>query len=218
MFSLRDIFQAIENGGTKDVEKLIPAAISEGCSAAKILDCALLPAMESIGAKYKGDEFYIASVINCARAMKRSMELLRPYLDKEGKKQAGKVIIGTVAGDLHDLGKNLVVIMLESYGFNVTDLGVDVTKQKFLNAIASSPDVTFVGLSALLSTTLSELKNTVKSINELPNRKNFIVMVGGGVVTKAFADEIGADIYTENAFDAATIAGAIAEGRKPDEI
>ena len=138
-----------------------------------------------------------------ARAMKKGVDVLKPHLASGDATAAGKIIIGTVAGDLHDIGKNLVAMMMESAGFEVIDLGVDVPKEKFVEMVEANPDTKIVACSALLTTTMPSLKETVAALNAAPFRANIKVMVGGAPITQAFADEIGADAYTEDAASAA---------------
>ena len=142
--------------------------------------------------------------------MKRGVEVLKPHLGGDGIGTMGKMIMGTVAGDLHDIGKNLVIMMIESAGFEVIDLGVDVPHERFVEAVRENPDVKIVGLSALLTTTMPSLRDAVALLNQQDFRPNIKVMVGGAPITQKFADEIGADIYTEDAASAAQAAKALA--------
>lgn len=139
-----------------------------------------------------------------AKAMKKGVEVLKPHLAGDGAGSAGKLILGTVAGDLHDIGKNLVGMMLESAGFEVMDLGVDVPDEKFVETVKNTPDVKIVALSALLTTTMPSLQSAVEALNKMDERKNFKVLVGGAPINQEFADEIGADGYAPDAASAAT--------------
>ena len=159
----------------------------------------MIAAMDEVGAKFKNGEIFVPEMLVAARAMKKGVEVLKPHLASGVAGAAGKVVIGTVAGDLHDIGKNLVAMMLESSGFEVIDLGVDVPKEKFIETVEANPDTKIVCCSALLTTTMPALKDTVTALNEAPFRSNIKVMVGGAPITQAFADEIGADAYTEDA-------------------
>ena len=140
--------------------------------------------------------------------MKKGVEVLKPYLTGENSTRVGKMAMGTVAGDLHDIGKNLVIMMIESTGYEVIDLGIDVPVEKFLEA-ADDPEVTIIGVSALLTTTMPAMKKTVTALNGHPRRREFKIMVGGAPINQAFADEIGADIYTEDAASAGQAAKAL---------
>ena len=166
----------------------------------------MIDAMSVVGDKFTKNEIFVPEMLVAARAMQKGVEVLKPLLMGENAVSAGKMIMGTVAGDLHDIGKNLVIMMLESAGFEVIDLGVDVPAEKFIEALDQNPDVKIVGASALLTTTMPALKDTVKALNEYPNRDKFKVMVGGAPITQEFADEIGADAYTEDAAEAAQVA------------
>lgn len=159
----------------------------------------MIKAMDAVGEKFKNGEIFVPEMLVAARAMKKGVEVLKPHLATGAAGAAGKVIIGTVAGDLHDIGKNLVSMMLESAGFEVIDLGVDVPKEKFVEACEANPDTKIVCCSALLTTTMPALRDAVTLLNESSFRQNIKVMVGGAPITQAFADEIGADAYTEDA-------------------
>ena len=151
---------------------------------------------------FEAGQLYVPQMLAAAKTMAAGVEVLKPLMKGESG-ATGKMVMGTVAGDLHDIGKNLVIMMIESAGIEVIDLGVDVPAEKFVETIQANPDINLVGCSALLTTTLESLKNTVAAINQCPNRQNFKVMVGGAPVTQEFADEIGADAYTESAAEAA---------------
>lgn len=155
--------------------------------------------MDEVGAKFKTGEIFVPEMLVAAKAMKNGVEVLKPHLASGDAGAAGKVIIGTVAGDLHDIGKNLVAMMLESSGFEVIDLGVDVAKEKFVEAFEANADARIICCSALLTTTMPALRDTVALLNSLPNRGNIKVMVGGAPISAEFAKEIGADAYTEDA-------------------
>ena len=144
--------------------------------------------------------------------MKKGVEVLKPYLSGDNSAKIGKMVMGTVYGDLHDIGKNLVIMMIESTGYEVVDLGVDVAVEKFVEAVENDPEVTVVGVSALLTTTMPAMKETVAALNASPARSRFKIMVGGAPITQAFADEIGADVYTEDAASAGQAAKALALG------
>jgi len=207
MSKLQEIAQAVENGKAKIVPGLVQEALDEGLAPMDILNQGLIDAMGVIGEKFKNNEIFVPEMLVAARAMKKGVAVVKPYLGDGSAVSKGKIIIGTVQGDLHDIGKNLVAMMIESAGFEVVDLGVDVPKEKFIEGVAD-PEVVLVGLSALLTTTMPALRDTVDALNQLPNRSQFKIMVGGAPVTQDFATEIGADIYTEDAAAAAEAAKA----------
>jgi len=197
-------YTAISQGKVEDVKKLTQGALDSGQKAEDILKEGLLPAMEQIGLKFKNNEIYIPEVLIAARAMHAGMGILKPILARSSTHQAVKVIIGTVKGDLHDIGKNLVAMMLEGGGFEVIDLGIDVSADKFVEAIKSHhPQV--VGMSALLTTTMREMKSILEAIQEAGLRKQVKAMIGGAPVTDRYAKEIGADGYAPDAATAVDI-------------
>ena len=165
--------------------------------------CAVEAAMDVVGEKFKNNEIFVPEMLISAKAMKKGVEVLKPHLASGEMGSMGKMIMGTVAGDLHDIGKNLVIMMIESAGFEVIDLGVDVPVERFLSAYEENPDTTIIGCSALLTTTMPALEATVAAINAAPWRDKVKVMVGGAPITQAFADKIGADAYTTDAASAA---------------
>lgn len=198
--SLETIQKAVESGKVKKIEALVQEAIDEGCSAAGILD-AMIGAMDVIGERFQRNEIFVPEMLVAALTMKKGAGVLKPYLAGEDVKSYGKFVIGTVKGDMHDIGKNLVAMMVESAGFEVLDLGVDVPAESFLEALWENPDCRLVGLSALLTTTMENMKQTASAIRaEFPAVK---IMVGGAPITQDFADEIGADAYTTDAGAAA---------------
>ena len=201
-------YTAISQGKVDDVKKLTQGALDSGQKAEDILKEGLLPAMEQIGVKFKNNEIYIPEVLIAARAMHAGMGILKPILARSNANQAAKVIIGTVKGDLHDIGKNLVAMMLEGGGFEVIDLGIDVSADKFVEAIKNHhPQV--VGMSALLTTTMREMKGILEAIQEAGLRKQVKAMIGGAPVTDRFAKEIGADGYAPDAATAVDIARSL---------
>ena len=170
----------------------------------------MIDSMGIVGEKFKNNEIFVPEMLVAARAMKKGVDVLRPHLATGTAGAAGKVIIGTVAGDLHDIGKNLVAMMIESAGFEVIDLGVDVPAEKFIEAVKENPDVKIVGLSALLTTTMPAMKTAVEALNAQDFRSNIKIMVGGAPITAEFAAEIGADAYTPDAASAAQKAKELA--------
>lgn len=171
-----------------------------------ILNHGMIDTMGIVGDKFKNGEIYVPEMLVAARAMKKGVEVLKPHLASGSTGVNGKVIIATVAGDLHDIGKNLVAMMIESAGFEVIDLGVDVSTEKVIEAYRENPDTKIIAMSALLTTTMPALKDTVAALNETDFRDHIKIMVGGAPITQAFADEIGADGYSEDAASAATLA------------
>lgn len=192
---------ALSQGKMDEVKRLTQEALDAGESAEGILKDGLIQAMDRIGVKFKNGEIYIPEVLIAARAMHAGMAILKPILSKSTSTLAAKIIIGTVKGDLHDIGKNLVIMMLEGGGFEVVDLGVDIPVAKFVEAIKQhQPHV--VGMSALLTTTMREMKNTIQAIEGAGLRKQVKAIIGGAPVTERFAKEIGADGYAPDAASA----------------
>lgn len=203
MSQIQAVADAVCAGKAKLVGGLVQEALDAGCEPLEILNSGMIDAMGIVGEKFKNNEIFVPEMLVAARAMKKGVEVLKPHLAAGDTGTAGKMIIGTVAGDLHDIGKNLVGMMIESAGFEVIDLGVDVPIEKFIEAVKENPDVKLVGLSALLTTTMPALRDTVKALNEQDFRSNIKIMVGGAPITQEFADEIGADAYTADAASAA---------------
>ena len=187
-------------------------ALAAGCPPSDILNAGMIKAMDEVGAQFKTGEIFVPEMLMSARAMKKGVEVLKPHLVGGATGSAGKAVIGTVAGDLHDIGKNLVAMMLESAGFEVIDLGVDVYREKFAKTVEKNPDINLVCCSALLTTTLPALRETVAYLNRASFRKNIKIMVGGAPVTQALADEIGADAYTKDAAECAQRARELVKG------
>ena len=206
---LQDISLKLQAGKAKDVKVLVQQAIDEGIPAQEILEKGLLDGMNEVGEKFKNNEIFVPEMLIAAKAMKKGVEVLKPYLAGDNASKVGKMAMGTVAGDLHDIGKNLVIMMIESTGYEVIDLGIDVPVEKFLEA-ANDPEITVIGVSALLTTTMPAMQETVAALNKHPRRSEFKIMVGGAPITQAFANEIGADVYTEDAASAGQAAKALA--------
>ena len=200
---LTEISENLQKGKAKIVKELVGQAIEQGIPAGEILQKGLMSGMDVVGEKFKNNQVYVPEVLVAARAMNMGAALLKPLLSDGEGNSAGKVCIGTVKGDLHDIGKNLVAMMIESAGFEVIDLGVDVPAEKFVEAIKSNPDCKVVGLSALLTTTMPAMKDTVAAIIDAGLKSQVKIMVGGAPITQEFADEIGADAYTADAASAA---------------
>ncbi len=209
---LEQISEALQKGKAKEVKAMVQQAIDEGIDPAAILNEGLLAGMNEVGIKFKNNEIYVPDVLIAARAMKAGMEILRPLLVAEGVKAKGKVVIGTVKGDLHDIGKNLVAMMMEGQGLEVIDLGTDVPAEKFIEAVIEN-NAEIIACSALLTTTMGEMKNVVEAAKEAGIRDKVIIMVGGAPVNETFAKSIGADIYAPDAASAAEEAVAALKAR-----
>lgn len=204
------VFSAVEQGAVKQIEALTEQALAVGAHADAILNEGMIAAMTVIGERFSRGEIFMPEMLIAARAMKKGVAALKPHLASGASGAYGKVILGTVAGDLHDIGKNLVGVMMESAGFELVDLGVDVPPDAFVSAVQTNPDACIVGLSSLLTTSMPAMRETVQALDALENRSNFSVMVGGAPVTEAFANEIGADAYTADAAAAAVRARMLA--------
>lgn len=203
MSGIREVYEMVLKGRTKAVELAVQEALAEGCAAEEILNDGMIKAMDEVGVQFRAGEIFVPEMLMSARVMKKGVEVLKPRLLTGTPGSAGKAVIGTVSGDLHDIGKNLVAMMLESAGFEVIDLGVDVSREKFAKTIQKNPDVNLVCCSALLTSTLQALRDTVSYLNKAAFRKNIKIMVGGAPVTQALAEEMGADAYTEDAAECA---------------
>ncbi|HQK95419.1 MAG TPA: corrinoid protein [Armatimonadota bacterium] len=201
MADLQGLADAVIRGDAKTAEALTKAAIDEGVGAADIVNSGLIAGMNVVGEKFKNNEFYVPEVLIAARAMKTAMALVKPLLAEQDVKPVAKVAIGTVKGDLHDIGKNLVAMMLEGAGFEVLDLGVDVSPDQFVASV-SNDGVQLVAMSALLTTTMPGMKDTVEALAEAGLRGKAKVMIGGAPVTQNYCDEIGADGYAPDAASA----------------
>ncbi|NLG11122.1 MAG: cobalamin-binding protein [Coriobacteriaceae bacterium] len=208
MAILDDISQAVQIGKKKDVVALVEQAVSEGVAPDEILNVALIPAMDVVGDKFSKNEIFVPEMLVAARAMAAGTEILKPLLAQGGAEPLGKACIGTVKGDLHDIGKNLVRMMMEGKGIEIHDLGVDVPAEAFVDYIKEHEDLQLVCISALLTTTMPAMENTIKAIEEAGVRDRVKIMVGGAPITQEFADQIGADAYTG---DAGSAAGKAAE-------
>ena len=209
MSKIEELAHAVEIGKSKLVPGLVQEALDEGIAPIDILNKGMIDAMGVVGEKFKNNEIFVPEMLVAAKAMKKGVEALKPYLGAGNDGKIGKMAMGTVFGDLHDIGKNLVIMMIESTGYEVIDLGIDVPVEKFLEA-ADDPEITVIGVSALLTTTMPAMQNTVAALNKHPRRSEFKIMVGGAPITEAFAKEIGADVYTEDAASAGQAAKALA--------
>ncbi len=197
MAELGVLAESLISGKADKVKELVQAAVDEGVDVGKILSDGLIAGMAVVGARFKANEFYVPEVLIAARAMNGGMTILEPLLAEAGVKPVATVAVGTVKGDLHDIGKNLVVMMLKGGGFKVMDLGIDVPPEKFVEAVKNGADV--VGMSALLTTTMPGMKETIKAINGSEVAGKAKMLIGGAPVTQKYAEEIGADGYAPDA-------------------
>ncbi len=205
---LSQIAENVIKGKAPIVKELVQKAIDAGIPVKEILDNGLIAGMGIVAQRFKSNEFYVPEVLITARAMNTGMVLLKPLLKAAGVQARGTVIVGTVKGDLHDIGKNLVCMMLEGAGFNVIDLGVNADENKFIAAIKEHrPQL--IGMSALLTTTMGSMKTTIDAIKAAGIRENVKVMIGGAPVTQSFSDEIGADGYAADAASAVDVANRL---------
>jgi 5-methyltetrahydrofolate--homocysteine methyltransferase len=194
---IEEIREAVIEGQTKDVVPKVEQALADGVNPDAILNDGLISAMAEVGQLFEEGEFFVPEMLIAARAMSAALELLKPRLVDQGVEPVGKIAIGTVKGDLHDIGKSLVAMMLEGAGFEIVDLGVDVPAEKFIEAVKDGAKV--VAMSALLTTTMPNIKTTIEALEEAGLRDQTVIMVGGAPVTEAYAEEIGADGYSPDA-------------------
>ncbi|MBI3758650.1 MAG: corrinoid protein [Deltaproteobacteria bacterium] len=202
---MQALTDAVLKGDTKTSKTLTEDALRAGVEPLTLLNEHLVPAMNEVGRRFECNEYFVPELLLAARAMKASLELIRPILAQRGTEPIGRAVVGTVKGDLHDVGKNLVASLLEGGGFEVFDLGVNVLPEKFIAAVREKK-AQIVGLSALLTTTMPSMKLTIDAFQAAGLRDNVKVLVGGAPVTQRFADEIGADGYGENAPAAVAVA------------
>lgn len=202
---LKEISLKLQQGNAKAVEKLVQQAINQGLKAEEILEQGLMPGIDVIGAKFKNNEIFVPEVLIAARAMNAGTALLKPLLVSANAQTKGKVVLGTVKGDLHDIGKNLVRMMMEGKGLEVIDLGIDVPCEKFIET-AKAENAQIIACSALLTTTMNEMKMIVDAAVEAGIRDQVKIMIGGAPVTDQFRETIGADLYAPDAASAAEVA------------
>jgi corrinoid protein of di/trimethylamine methyltransferase len=205
MADLQKLYNAILNGDQKTSVAVTQEALAEGVDPMELITQYMVPAMDEVGRLFECEEYFVPELLLSGRAMKGSLKLLRPLLAARGDEPAGRVVIGTVKGDLHDIGKNLVASMLEGGGFDVLDLGADVPPEKFIEAVKAR-NANIVCLSALLTVTMPAMRTTIDALKHAGVREQVKIMVGGAPVTRQFADEIGADGYSDNASAAVTLA------------
>jgi len=211
MSILQEISENLQKGKAKVVTELVEKALADGVKAEDILNEGLLAGMEIIGNKFKNNEVYVPEVLIAARAMNQGSEILKPALAESGVKPIGRVILGTVKGDLHDIGKNLVRMMMEGKGIEVIDIGVDASAEKFYETYEKE-NVQIIACSALLTTTMNEMKNVVDYFTEKGARDKVVFMVGGAPITESFCKSIGADHYSADAASAADVAKSVLVG------
>ena len=204
---LKNIFQAIVEGDMVAAQTETRAAVESGISGREILNTAMIPAMSEVGCLFEKEEYFVPEMLTAARAMKAGLEIVKPLLVNSGLEPVGKIAIGTVKGDLHDIGKNLVGMMLEGAGFEIIDLGVDVAPESFVEAIRSGANM--IGLSALLTTTMPSMETTIRAIEAAGLRGNVKIIIGGAPVTAEYARRIGADGFASDASQAASVATSL---------
>jgi 5-methyltetrahydrofolate--homocysteine methyltransferase len=205
---LEEVYLNVIAGQAPEVEAGVKAALAAGTSADKILNQALIAAMDEVGQRFEDGDLYVPEMLMAARAMQAGMQHLKPYLAQTDFKSAGKVAIGTVKGDLHDIGKNLVAMMLEGAGFEVHDLGVDVSPEAFVKAAQDGAQV--IGMSALLTTTMSNMERTIGALKAAGLRDKVKVLIGGAPVTQDYATQIGADAFAPDGSSATRVARRLA--------
>lgn len=198
---LKDITANVEKGDSATVKELTKTALSQKIAAEEILNDGLVKGMDVIGIKFKKNEIFIPEVLIATRAMKAGMDIIRPYFTEERNESKGKIVIGTVKGDLHDIGKKIVCMILESEGFEVVDIGIDVPKEKFLTSIKKeNPDI--IGMSALLTTTMAYMREVIEAVEKAKLKQNVKIIIGGAPITQSFADEIKVDGYAPDGVSA----------------
>jgi 5-methyltetrahydrofolate--homocysteine methyltransferase len=208
MDDFSELRYAILNGDDKLSAQLAQNAVAQGANASELISRWMIPAMDEVGRLFEQQEYFVPELLLSGRAMKAALEILRPLLAASGTQPTGRVVLGTVKGDLHDIGKNLVGSMLEGAGFEVHDLGIDVAPERFVEAVAQyRPDI--VAFSALLTVTMPEMKKGIEALVQAGVRDRVRVLIGGAPVTRDFAEEIGADAYGDNASSAVTVARSL---------
>ena len=205
MDNVNKLFDAVLTGDAKTAKETTQQALAAGVDPMKLVQDFMMPAMAEVGRRFECNEYFVPELLLSARAMKAALELIRPLLAARGDEPVGRVAIGTVKGDLHDIGKNLVAAMLEGGGFEVIDLGVNVEPEKFIAAVKEKK-ANVVAMSALLTTTMPSMKTTIEALKQSGVREQVKVLVGGAPITQKYADEIGADGYSESAAGAVALA------------
>ena len=199
MSKITELVSIVESGKMMEVVPAVEAALAEGIDPLTILDEGLVAPINALGEKFRQGEIFVPELLIASRGMKMGVDKIKPLLVSGDVKKLGKVIFCTVAGDMHDIGKNLVILLLESAGFEVVDLGMDVDADEIVEALEENPDAQILGMSAMLTTTMYAMKETIEELKEAGLRDNVKIMVGGAPVNQAFADQIGADGYSTNA-------------------
>jgi len=199
------LHEAVLNGDARAAREITERALAAGVEPVKLVNDYMVPAMDEVGRRFECNEYFVPELLISARAMKASLELIRPLLMARGVQPAGRVAIGTVKGDLHDIGKNLVAAMLEGGGFEVIDLGVNVSPDQFVRAVQEK-GVNLIAMSALLTTTMPSMRTTIEALRNAGVREKVKIIIGGAPITQKYADEIGADGYSDNAPAAVTLA------------
>ena len=207
MDDIKPLYEAIVNGDARAAKAITDKALASGMDPMKIVTDFMVPAMSEVGSKFECNEYFVPELLLAARAMKAAMEPIRPLLVAAGVEPVGRVVVGTVKGDLHDIGKNLVAAMLEGGGFEVIDLGVNVSPEQFIQTVKEK-NANIVAMSALLTTTMPAMKTTIEAMKQAGMRDQVKVIIGGAPITQKFADDIGADGFSDSA------AGAVALARK----
>ncbi len=205
MTDLKQLYDAIVTGDAKTARSVTEQALKDGTAPLRLVMDHMAPAMSEVGRRFECNDYFVPELLLSARAMKSAMELVRPLLVAQGAEPVGRVAIGTVKGDLHDIGKNLVAAMLEGGGFEVIDLGVNVSPEQFVSAVKEKK-ANVVALSALLTTTMPSMKNTIDALQQAGVRQQVKVLIGGAPITQKYADEIQADGYSDNAAEAVPLA------------
>lgn len=205
MEDLKQLYDAVLRGDAKTAHSVTERALAAGVEAIKLVNEFMVPAMDEVGRRFENNEYFVPELLLSARAMKASLELIRPRLAQSGMAPAARVVIGTVKGDLHDIGKNLVAALLEGGGFEVIDLGVNVTPEKFIETVKAK-NAQIIAMSALLTTTMPAMKATIEAFKAAGLRDRVKILIGGAPITQRYADEIGADGHSENAPGAVALA------------
>jgi 5-methyltetrahydrofolate--homocysteine methyltransferase len=205
MADLKQLYDAVVNGDAKATHAITQQALQDGTDPLELVNKYMIPAMDEVGRRFETNEYFVPELLISARAMKASLDLIRPLLIARGDKPAGTVAIGTVRGDLHDIGKNLVASLLEGGGFEVIDLGVNVPPEKFIQTVKEK-NANIIAMSALLTTTMPAMRTTIEALKQAGVRGQVKVLIGGAPITQKYADEIGADGYSENAVGAVALA------------
>lgn len=211
MGQVKELYDAILNGNAKQAYAATEAALAAGADPMQLIAGSMVPAMDEVGRLFEAEEYFVPELLLAGRAMKSAMELLKPLLTASGQRMAVRVVIGTVKGDLHDIGKNIVASMLEGSGFEVIDLGADVSPESFVNAVKER-DPHVVCMSALLTVTMPAMKTTIDALASAGVRPKVKVLIGGAPVTSQYAKEIGADGYSENASGAVSMVKDLLKG------